>query len=42
MASNYRMTKDSINDAINVLHDARYSILTAAAWAFEVPPRTLQ
>ncbi len=36
------MTEDSINDAINELHDGRYSNPTAAARAFWVPPRTVQ
>ncbi len=42
MASKYRMTEDSINDAINGLHDGRYSNPTAAARAFGVPLRIVQ
>ncbi len=42
MAFKYRITEDSINDAINTLPDGRYSNPIAAAQAFGVSPRTLQ
>ncbi len=42
MASKYRITEDSINDAVNALNDGRYFNPTAAERAFGVPPSTVQ